>query len=139
MYIRSFKEGRETRNSAMVRLVATAVDSWPTSSKRVGGKVEDDILPPIDIILTAGDKDTGFGEGGWAVTKPSDGREQGTWLLVGTISWTERKSETDCFNCSPTLASSLGQKQGQDTLKTFLNKLKRWKEPILGPASMTRW
>jgi hypothetical protein len=90
VYIRSFREGRETRNSAMVRLIATAVDSWPTSTKRAG-KMEDDILPPIEIILTAGDKDTGFGKGGWAVTKPSDGREQGTWLLpdFGFISWPE--------------------------------------------------
>lgn len=65
----------------MVRLIAMAVDSWPTSTRRSGG-VEDDILPPIDIILTAGDKDLGFGEGGWAVVKPADGRDPGTWLLV---------------------------------------------------------
>jgi hypothetical protein len=73
----------------MVHLIAMAVDSWPTSSKLKNG--EDDILPPIDLILSPGDRDTGFGEAGWAVTKPSNGRERGTWLLpdFGFVSWPE--------------------------------------------------
>ena len=77
MFIRSFNEGPETRNSALIHHLSQAVASWPTSS----GK--DDPLPTLDLILSPGDKDA-FAEGGaWAVTKRLDDASQnGTWLIV---------------------------------------------------------
>lgn len=81
VYLRSFTEGTDTRNSAMIHLIALAVDTWPTSSP-IGQDRRADLIPPIDMFVTPGDRDANLLEAGWAVTKPTDGSEPGNWLLV---------------------------------------------------------
>ncbi|UZJ52248.1 hypothetical protein CBS101457_001568 [Exobasidium rhododendri] len=94
LFIRSFSEGPETRNSALIHHLSQAVASWPTSStlrKGKGGKVGDR-LPSVDLILSPGDKDTFNDGGGWAVTKKiGDTSQNGTWLIpdFGFVAWPE--------------------------------------------------
>lgn len=89
MFIRSFKEGSETRNSALVHLIQTAIDSWPTSSHN---PLEGDRLPTVDLILSPGDRDAFPREGAWMVTKRIDDPvHKGTWLIpdFGFVGWPE--------------------------------------------------
>lgn len=87
VYIKAFKEGDETRNSALVHLVQQAVESWPG-----GGVAEDDTLPTIDLILSPGDKDIFPNQASWTVTKSiKDHRHTGKWLIpdFGFVGWPE--------------------------------------------------
>lgn len=87
VYIRAFKEGTETRNSALVHLVQQAVESWPG-----GGVAKDDTLPTIDLILSPGDKDIFPNAASWTVTKSiKDHRHTGKWLIpdFGFVGWPE--------------------------------------------------
>lgn len=83
-YLRSFREGTDTRNSALVHLIALAVDTWPTSSF-IGRDRHADLIPPIDMFVTPGDRETNITEAAWAVTRPTDGSEPGNWLLVSLL------------------------------------------------------
>lgn len=86
IFIRTFREGAETRNSALVHLIQQAVDSWPSGP---GGK---ESLPTIDLVLSPGDRDLFPEDGGWGVTRHiRDERATGRWLIpdFGFIGWPE--------------------------------------------------
>lgn len=87
VYIRAFKEGAETRNSALVHLIQQAVESWPD-----GGIAKDDTLPTLDLILSPGDRDIFPNQASWTVTKSiKDHRHTGKWLIpdFGFVGWPE--------------------------------------------------
>lgn len=100
LYIRSFKEGGETRNSALVHILEEAMNSWPTSGEDTfrsrwlnGSNIgSHGSLPSIDLILSPGDRDCFPSEGGWMVTKNRfDHAHKGTWLIpdFGFAGWPE--------------------------------------------------
>lgn len=118
IFVRSFQEGEETRNSALIQLLSHAIASWPTSKLTRSG-VTEDRLPPIDLVLSPGDKDNFPSSGGWTVTKKiSDGTQNGTWLIV-SASPELRDCMLNRLLSSLTLALWDGQRLAQYRIKSF--------------------
>lgn len=103
VYIRGMYKGPDTRMMAMLTLLDEVVKSDPslggTSARRGGYEEEEERLPPIDMILTAGDKDQyppGIDPGPtWVLTRKLASPEK-TWLApdFGFKGWPEASAPT---------------------------------------------
>ncbi|KAN0064640.1 hypothetical protein ACQY0O_002269 [Thecaphora frezii] len=88
LYIREVKEGNESRISALLHLLHTAVATDPASSRSGGNKP----LPPIDLVISSADKDGNSNAAAWAIDKRVDEDPSvGRWLLpdFGFAGWPE--------------------------------------------------
>lgn len=102
LWIRSYRKGQDTRQKALLALLNNAVLSDPAFANSNGtfASVNGQLLPPIDLVMSAGDKDgfPGYDEGpGWVLSKRiNDKRAMGNWLApdFGFMGWPEIQAPT---------------------------------------------
>jgi hypothetical protein len=119
VYIRSLRKGVDTRLTATLMLLHDAVSADPGSSAPGSGE---EPLPPIDLILSVGDKE-GFpgAESGpaWVLTKlMADTKSQGNWLSpdFGFAGWPEARvpSYSEVVDLNRQVEQEVGGWAGKD-------------------------
>lgn len=91
LFIRQVREGGESRISALLHLLHTAVSTDPASSSTRGGKVGSPV-PPVDLVFTTADKDGNPSAVAWTLDKRvNEDPRIGTWLMpdFGFAGWPE--------------------------------------------------
>lgn len=86
LYVREFREGVESRMSALLHLINQAITTDPGAHHRNGP------LPPIDMVLSTADRDGNSSPAAWVIAKPtSEDPSLGRWLLpdFGFAGWPE--------------------------------------------------
>ncbi|CAO1624644.1 unnamed protein product [Parajaminaea phylloscopi] len=101
LWIRSYRNGADTRQRALLALLNNAIVSDPAFASGIQNSTgTSDLLPPVDIVMSTGDRDgfPGYDEGpGWVLTKRiKDAKAVGTWLTpdFGFLGWPEAQSPT---------------------------------------------
>ncbi|SPO37895.1 uncharacterized protein PSFLO_03372 [Pseudozyma flocculosa] len=88
VYIREVKEGNESRMSALLHILHTAVTTDPSASTRGSRKP----LPDVDLVISTADKDGNSSPAGWVIDKRVDEDPSiGRWLFpdFGFAGWPE--------------------------------------------------
>lgn len=130
VYIRSLRKGVDTRLTAILMLLHDAVSADPGSYAPGSG---DQPLPPIDLILSVGDKE-GFpgDESGpaWVLAKlMADRRSEGNWLSpdFGFSAWPEARAPSypEVVELNRQVEEQVGGWAGKDD-RAFWRGLPNW-------------
>lgn len=86
LFLRQVREGDESRISALLHLIHTAVTTDPSSTLQAGNATG------IELVLSEADRDASPNDAVWAISKRVDEpKSKGTWLLpdFGFAGWPE--------------------------------------------------
>ncbi len=86
LFLRQVREGDESRISALLHLIHTAVTTDPSSTLQAGNATG------IELVLSEADRDASPNDAVWAISKRIDEpKSKGTWLLpdFGFAGWPE--------------------------------------------------